>query len=207
MNSNPNSLPKRRFPPKKYNHIKVFLHFKIFHIIRVYWIQLTILLWEQLRYRYDLPNKIIYRICNNISNTTSVDKGLLTLPAHLRSPPVFALVRVAYSLVSYVCLLYYNLYVCIFWLSLWYLSSLLNKPLNTNKQILTIAFVYFFFDTVSFTMTKIVLLVYIAFNTTTLPRKTFTETINRTSNVSNCYWFRFTFEQTYLCWPIASTEA
>jgi hypothetical protein len=69
------------------------------------------------------------------------DDSKLTLPEHLRSPPVFSGVRVARSLVLYVCFVDRCLYFCTFsfghcvvcsssiygfWLPLWYLQTLLN---------------------------------------------------------------------------------
>ena len=66
-----------------------------------------------------------------------VEQGLLTLPEHLRSPPVLSGVRVTWSLVLYVCLVdrclslflfsFCHCVVCSssiygFWLTLWYLQ-------------------------------------------------------------------------------------
>jgi hypothetical protein len=70
-----------------------------------------------------------------------VEQELLTLPEHLSSPPVFSGVRVTRSLVLYVCFVDRCLSFCTFsfghcvvcsssiygfWLSLWYLQTLLR---------------------------------------------------------------------------------
>jgi hypothetical protein len=71
-----------------------------------------------------------------------VEQELRTLPEHPSSPPVFSGVRVARSLVLYVCFVDRCLYFCtfsfghcvvcsssiyVFWLPLWYLQTLLSR--------------------------------------------------------------------------------
>jgi hypothetical protein len=80
-----------------------------------------------------------------------VGQELLTLPEHLRSPPVFSGVRVTRSLVVYVCFADRCLSFCTFpfghcvgcsssiygfWLHLWYLQTLLIKLCNKCKYLL-----------------------------------------------------------------------
>jgi hypothetical protein len=75
-----------------------------------------------------------------------VEQELLTLPEHLRSPPVFSAVRVTRSLVLYVCfvdrclsfctLTFGHCVVCSssihgFWLPLWYLQTLLTSTVTS----------------------------------------------------------------------------
>ena len=79
-----------------------------------------------------------------------VEQELLTFPEHLSSPPVFSGVRITRSLVLYVCFVYRCLPFCTFsfghcvvcsssiygfWLSFWYLQTLLTTAILTQLYV------------------------------------------------------------------------
>ena len=81
-----------------------------------------------------------------------MEQELLTLPEHLRSPPIFTGVRVTRSLVLYVCFVdrclsictlpvghcvVWSSSICGLWLSLWYLQTLLKDILDCAQNIST----------------------------------------------------------------------
>jgi hypothetical protein len=94
---------------------------------------------------------LLRRRCRLTRRVPLVEQELLTLPEHLSSPAVFNGIRVTRSLVLYVCFVDRCLSFCTFsfghcvvcsssiygfWLSLWYLQTLLKDMLDCAQKYL-----------------------------------------------------------------------